>query len=561
MDKPTPQSDPTDAAVANAESKLSRLGVQVEAMQAALVRLLQDVVRAERQLEQTQVAQMVEANEKLVLAAMASQAETDTVAAALDEVAHEAVLDALTRLPNRAALVDRCAQAIAHARRNGPGFAVLFLDLDNFKQLNDAHGHAFGDEVLRLVADRMVATVRAVDTVSRHGGDEFVVLLVEGNQPRDAPVVADKLLEAIAAPAQVSGVAVNLTASIGMAFFPDDGQDIETLVARADAAMYASKRRHAGDAARAAAPPAQPVAAVPPGVAAPPRSGSVASANTDASKWHAEMREANERLVLAALTAQELREAAELARQRQAAFMAAVAGELANPMAPIRIATAMLGRVPGDEPLLPHVQHIVEQRLAYMSRLVGNLVEASSVEAGGFEIDHRWVDLGAIIDAAIAAYRPTMAERGQRFEATRPPGPLGVSGDAARLGQIVGNLLDNACTHTHEGGRIRLSVTVAADTLTLTVADDGIGITPQMLPYVFEPFVQDDHALGFNGTGLGIGLTVVRALVRAHGGNLVAHSAGARRGSQFVVTLPLAAGAAPVAAAAAADAGAGATVP
>ena len=556
MDKPTPQSDPNDAAVANAESKLSRLGVQVEAMQAALVRLLQDVVRAERQLEQTQVAQLVEANEKLVLTAMASQTETDTVAAALDEVAHAAVLDALTGLPNRAALVDRCAQAIAHARRHGSGFAVLFLDLDNFKQLNDAHGHAFGDHVLRLVADRMVATVRAVDTVSRHGGDEFVVLLIELTQPRDAQAVADKLLEAIGAPALVDGVAVNVTASVGMAFFPDDGQDIETLVARADAAMYASKRRHAADIDSTAAPPAAAAAAP-----ALQRSPAVAGADLAAARWQADMREANERLVLAALTAQELREAAELARQRQAAFMAAVADELANPMAPIRIATAMLGRVPGDEPLLPHVQHIVEQRLAYMSRLVGNLVEASNVEAGGFEIEHRWVDLGEVIDAAVAAYRPTMAERDQRFESTRPPGPLGVSGDAARLGQIVSNLLDNACTHTHEGGRIRLSVTVDADTLTLTIADDGIGITPQMLPYVFEPFVQDDLALGFNGAGLGIGLTVVRALVRAHGGNLVAHSAGARRGSRFVVTLPLAAGVAAEDKQAVPDAGVGKAAP
>jgi len=520
------------------------------------VRLLQDVVRAERQLEQTQVAQLVEANEKLVLAAMASQTETDTVAAALDEVAHAAVLDALTGLPNRAALVDRCAQAIAHARRHGSGFAVLFLDLDNFKQLNDAHGHAFGDHVLRLVADRMVATVRAVDTVSRHGGDEFVVLLIELTQPRDAQAVADKLLEAIRAPALVDGVAVNVTASVGMAFFPDDGQEFETLVARADAAMYASKRRHAADIDSTAAPPAAAAAAP-----ALQRSPAVAGADLAAARWQADMREANERLVLAALTAQELREAAELARQRQAAFMAAVADELANPMAPIRIATAMLGRVPGDEPLLPHVQHIVEQRLAYMSRLVGNLVEASNVEAGGFEIEHRWVDLGEVIDAAVAAYRPTMAERDQRFESTRPPGPLGVSGDAARLGQIVSNLLDNACTHTHEGGRIRLSVTVDADTLTLTIADDGIGITPQMLPYVFEPFVQDDLALGFNGAGLGIGLTVVRALVRAHGGNLVAHSAGARRGSQFVVTLPLAAGVAAEDKQAVPDAGVGKAAP
>ena len=206
--------------------------------------------------------------------------------------------------------------------------------------------------------------------------------------------------------------------------------------------------------------------------------------------------------------------------------MAAVADELSNPTAPIRIATAMLGRVPGDEPLLPRVRQIVEQRLAHMSRLVGSLIEASNVEAGGLEIERRWVDMGEVIDAAIAAYRPTMDER-EQDSTTRPPGALGVSGDAPRLGQIVSNLLDNACTYTHEGGPP--PVGDGRRDLTLTVADDGIGITPQMLPYVFEPFALDDLALGFNGVGLGIGLTVVRALVRAHGGNLVAHSAARPR--------------------------------
>jgi signal transduction histidine kinase len=116
-----------------------------------------------------------------------------------------------------------------------------------------------------------------------------------------------------------------------------------------------------------------------------------------------------------------------------------------------------------------------------------------------------------------------------------------MQGDAIRLQQIVSNLLDNASKHTYDGGRISLSAVVTADSMALTVSDDGIGITPQMLPYVFEPFVQDTRTLGFHGVGLGIGLTVVRALAQAHGGDLVAHSAGAGRGSQFVVTLPLAA--------------------
>ncbi len=134
-----------------------------------------------------------------------------------------------------------------------------------------------------------------------------------------------------------------------------------------------------------------------------------------------------------------------------------------------------------------------------------------------------------------------MAERGQHFELQRPAGAFDVLGDPVRLEQIVSNLLDNASKHTHDGGRISLSVDATAETLTMTVSDNGIGITPQMLAHVFDPFVQDTQAIGFNGVGLGIGLTVTLALVRAHGGTLTAHSAGLSQGSQFVVTLPLAA--------------------
>jgi signal transduction histidine kinase len=120
----------------------------------------------------------------------------------------------------------------------------------------------------------------------------------------------------------------------------------------------------------------------------------------------------------------------------------------------------------------------------------------------------------------------------------RPPGALEVLGDADRLELVVSNVLDNASKHTHDGGRIGLAVVVGADSLTLTVSDNGIGITPQVMPFIFEPFVQDTPALGSRGIGLGIGLTVARTMVQAHGGSLVAHSAGTGRGSQFVITLP-----------------------
>jgi signal transduction histidine kinase len=399
-----------------------------------------------------------------------------------------------------------------------------------------------------------------VDTVSRHGGDEFLVLLAELNQPGDAQTVAEKLIEALGAPAELDGHVLRMTASVGIAIFPDDGDDFDTLVARADAAMYTTKRQRAGGVAfHGTAPVAGPGLHVQPGAAKHQAARKGAGVAADAERRLVDLREANEHLVLAALTARELQTAAERARQRHTAFLAAVADELRNPMAPIRIAAAMLGGLSSDERLLPRVQDIVEQQLTQMSRLLGELVDASHVDIGGLALERRPLDMAHVIDAAVAACRPAMDERGQRFESRRPPGPLAMQGDAARLQQIVSNLLDNASKHTNDGGRISLSVVVTADNMALTVSDDGIGITPQMLPYVFEPFVQDTHALGFHGVGLGIGLTVVRALVRAHGGDLVAHSAGAGRGSQFVVTLPLAASGpiAQAAGAASGDAGPG----
>lgn len=536
MTTPAPPPPPS---VTEAEDQLARLGVQVEALQSVLVRLLQDVVRAEARLEHADADTLVEANQKLVVAALVSQADAEAARQALQDTRPAAMLDALTKLPNRPTLADRFTQAIAHARRHGSRLAVLFVDLDDFKPLNDQYGHAFGDEVLHRVAQCMLSVVREVDTVSRYGGDEFLVLLLDVGQPADARAVAEKLLSAIGAPTLHDERSLQVSASIGIALFPDDGEDTQTLIARADAAMYRSKRQRRGGIAFHGGDPGADGAAVRP-LATPPD-----AADEDANPRQALLREANERLVLAAIDAQELRAAAERAQRRQAAFLAAVASELDNPLAPIRIATAMLGRVASDDPLLPRVRALLDEQVEHVSRLVSHLADGPVVEAPGVALEHHALDLGAVIDAAVAAHRPVMLARDQAFESHRPPGPLAVVGDARRLEQVVANLLDNASKHTLDGGRISLTVVASAEHLTLTVSDNGIGIRPQLLPYLFNPFVQDTQALGLHGVGLGIGLTVVRALVEAHGGRLQAHSAGAGRGSQFVVTLPWAGATAP----------------
>ena len=156
-------------------------------------------------------------------------------------MSHLAQHDSLTDLPNRLLLNDRLTRAIASARRNGNRLAVLFVDLDRFKDINDSLGHAIGDKLLQSVAERLVARVRNSDTVSRPGGDEFVVLLSELEHPEDAAVCAKKMLTALTAPHRIAQHDVHVTVSIGVSTYPEDGQDAETLVKSADTAMYQAK--------------------------------------------------------------------------------------------------------------------------------------------------------------------------------------------------------------------------------------------------------------------------------------------------------------------------------
>jgi diguanylate cyclase (GGDEF)-like protein len=149
--------------------------------------------------------------------------------------------DNLTDLPNRILLNDRLTQAMALARRHGRKLAVLFLDGDRFKNINDSLGHAIGDRLLQSVAQRLLDCVRRSDTVSRQGGDEFVILLSEVTHAQDAAVSAEKILVAMSAPHRIDQHDVHLTVSIGIVTYPDDGTDAETLVKNADFAMYDAK--------------------------------------------------------------------------------------------------------------------------------------------------------------------------------------------------------------------------------------------------------------------------------------------------------------------------------
>ena len=185
---------------------------------------------------------LVAANERLLSSAVEAEQRADACARALKDLVRSARTDPLTGLPNRLLLMDRFEQAISRARRERTRMALLFVDLDNFKDINDSMGHQAGDQVLRWVAARIVNNVREVDTVSRHGGDEFIVLLDGIKDEEDAVHVAEKLISDLMLPCELEEGSVELSASIGISLYPEDGTTVQELLHGADIAMYRSKR-------------------------------------------------------------------------------------------------------------------------------------------------------------------------------------------------------------------------------------------------------------------------------------------------------------------------------
>jgi diguanylate cyclase (GGDEF)-like protein/PAS domain S-box-containing protein len=159
------------------------------------------------------------------------------------QMAYSAQHDFVTNLPNRVLLNDRISQSITLARRQDRAIAVLFLDLDHFKYINDSLGHAIGDQLLQCVSKRLQASVRGSDTVSRQGGDEFVILLSEIAHPKDAATSAKKILRSLSAPCSIAGHDLHIDGSIGISIYPADGGDAETLIKNADTAMYHAKEQ------------------------------------------------------------------------------------------------------------------------------------------------------------------------------------------------------------------------------------------------------------------------------------------------------------------------------
>lgn len=188
-----------------------------------------------------QMAMLREANEKLVIASIASHLLTEEVRVAKIKAEHLAHHDVLTGLPNRVLFQDRMGQAIELACRQGGHLAVMFIDVDRFKYINDSLGHAVGDQLLKSIAQRLESCMRHSDTVSRQGGDEFVVLLPTIQHREEAALAADKVIAAFLLPHHIQANELYISLSIGISIFPDDGKDATTLLRCADTAMYHAK--------------------------------------------------------------------------------------------------------------------------------------------------------------------------------------------------------------------------------------------------------------------------------------------------------------------------------
>jgi signal transduction histidine kinase/integral membrane sensor domain MASE1/ActR/RegA family two-component response regulator len=229
------------------------------------------------------------------------------------------------------------------------------------------------------------------------------------------------------------------------------------------------------------------------------------------------------------------------ADRRKDEFLAMLAHELRNPLAPVRNALHVLRSPAADADAAARARGVLERQVQHLTRLVDDLLDVSRVMRGRIELHKEPLDLGAAVARAVETVQPLMDARGHELTVELPAEPVPLEADLVRLAQVFANLLHNAAKYTEPGGDIRLSAAREDAGVVVRVRDNGVGIAADLLPHVFELFVQADRSIARSHGGLGIGLTVVRRLVEMHGGSVTAHSDGPDRGSEFVVRLPVSA--------------------
>jgi PAS domain S-box-containing protein len=226
------------------------------------------------------------------------------------------------------------------------------------------------------------------------------------------------------------------------------------------------------------------------------------------------------------------------ADRRKDEFLAMLAHELRNPLAPIRNAVQVMKSPQADRTAVEHARQITERQVQHMVRLVDDLLDVSRIMRGKIELRKEPVELSSVIARGIETAQPAIDAQGQQLIVSLPSEPLRLDADPTRFAQVVGNLLNNAAKFSVHSGRIWLTAQREGSEAVVRVRDEGAGIRPDLLPHIFDLFVQGDRSLERTQGGLGIGLTVVQKLIEMHGGTVTAHSAGLGRGTEFVVRLP-----------------------
>jgi signal transduction histidine kinase/ActR/RegA family two-component response regulator len=224
--------------------------------------------------------------------------------------------------------------------------------------------------------------------------------------------------------------------------------------------------------------------------------------------------------------------------RRKDEFLAMLAHELRNPLGAISNAGQVLDQTPSADPRVRGLGTVIGRQVRHLSRLVDDLLDVSRFTRGQIDLRPRPVELKPIVEGAVETTRPLLEQRGHRLTVALPEEPVRLEADATRIEQVLANLLHNAAKFTAPGGRIELTAETEDGQVVLRVRHNGHGIAPDLLPRIFDLFVQEDRSLARSHGGLGIGLTLVRTLVERHGGTVEAHSEGPGRGSEFVVRLP-----------------------
>jgi signal transduction histidine kinase/ActR/RegA family two-component response regulator len=233
------------------------------------------------------------------------------------------------------------------------------------------------------------------------------------------------------------------------------------------------------------------------------------------------------------------------ADRRKDAFLATLSHEVRNALAPMSNSLEIIERARSDQFLAERARVMMRQQMTYLNRIVDDLLDISRITRDKLALRFAPTDIVELVRLSIEANQPLAEHAGHGVKVTLPLGSLFVNGDSIRLAQVFVNLLNNACKYTEAPGHIELSARRDGHDAVISVKDDGIGISPEMMPRVFEPFTQIDQSLARSQGGLGIGLSLAKRLVEMHGGTLSGFSAGLGRGSEFVVRLPALAAALP----------------